>query len=1118
MKRTIKRTLVSFLIFVFSLTPVSPQALLNFSQAIDAGGTIPTYKEWNESDNDINITENITIPKGHTLVINEGVKVNFSKKYLNIIVEGTLEIKGTAEKPVELKSNLEKKEEGFYIGTQVGSTVNIKNAKISGGGSEAFLVKGFTDKALAANYKGALQVDGGTVSVEDSTFENNLYAVLVKDRLIGSVKVNYSKFKNNDFDVEDNNGSDFTNNYWDNLDESSDSDSDESCGMVKTVRRCLSKSYGNFLIYPWQEDENFVHGGASNVLFLPGLKASRLYSDTDSICPYDGDNKKIAWEPNCNEDVQELFLNDEGESFNPNIITKEGDIIDETPIGSNIYKSFIEKMNSMRDVDGTINDWKPVAYDWRLSLEDILEDNLIELTLRDLAADSKTKKVTIVAHSNGGLLAKALMQKLGDEEGEKLVDKIIFVAVPQVGTPAAVAGLLHGEDQGFFPVLNTQTARGFGENMPGAYNLLPSDGYFSAVQTPIVSFDIDSDSEFKDRYADNIDSYDEMYEFLNDDFHRVSAINSEVDIPSRLNWNLLQKSENLHENLDLWSAPEGVNIVQIAGWGVPETLSETEYENKKENYCDEGICLNGIDTLDPDFKFTIDGDGTVITPSALWMSGENRYWINLDTYNKEHKLATFFGVFNLKHSNIFEIPELNSFIANNITNIEKPVSEYRYISAEVPLLSDKKRLQYSLHSPLTLELYDNKGRHTGINAEGQIAEQIPGTYFKQFGDVKYIFADEDISSYIKMSGYDTGTFTFIVKEFVGDEAVNKIIFKDMPVTPDTKVDFAVPADLESASNLEIDKDGDDVIDYSLEPKIGEIITLDTIAPATNNSIEGTQGNNSWYTSNVKFSLSATDEVGGSGVAKTQYSLDDGKTLIDYLEPIMFDQEGIFKIEYFSTDNNGNTEEVKEVMIKIDKAAPEAKLTFNIITQELDFAGIDNSSENISATIKEGDVIEPMPAENDKNKKNIFNFFQNLGKNNKRKTILVATLIDEAGHQTEIVWEKKKDKNNRIDLAILSISYDGNVMPTSENKVQYKWKQDWRRNGYLLFASHLSADSVSVETHYFPNKNQTWLMEKPLELSDEDSEPGVEQRPVWKKMTGMIIPSIITNKGELKINY
>jgi hypothetical protein len=427
---------------------------------------------------------------------------------------------------------------------------------------------------------------------------------------------------------------------------------------------------------------------------------------------------------------------------------------------------------------------------------------------------------------------KALLQKLGDKETAKLVDKIIFVAVPQIGTPAAMAGLLHGESQGIFPALSTKNARGFGENMSSAYNLLPSEEYFSTVQTPVASFDISSKSELNNLYPDEINSYDKLYDFIADDFHKVSATCSEVDIPAKLSLSLLQKSKDLHEDLDNWNAPEGIKVIQIAGWGVTKTLSKTEYEDTEGSYCDEGVCVNGIDVLKPDFKFTIDGDGTVVTPSALRMSGGERYFVDLKKYNTNHSFFILSGFLSLNHGNILEIPELNSFIADNILNEEKKISQYKYISTEVPLLSDKKRLQYSLHSPLTLGLYDSEGHHTGINSDGQIEEQIPGTYYQQFGDKKYIFADEDISSRIEMRGYDDGKFTFKVEEFIGDESINEITFKDMPTTSQTIVNFEIPGELESASDLKIDEDGDDNNDYSIEPIINQEVTFsaDTISP------------------------------------------------------------------------------------------------------------------------------------------------------------------------------------------------------------------------------------------------------------------------------------------------
>ena len=136
----------------------------------------------------------------------------------------------------------------------------------------------------------------------------------------------------------------------------------------------------------------------------------------------------------------------------------------------------------------------------------------------------------------------------------------------------------------------------------------------------------------------------------------------------------------------------------------------------------------------------------------------------------------------------------------------------------------------------------------------------------------------------------------------------------------------------------------------------------------------------------------------------------------------------------------------------------------------------------------------------------------------KKIIVTATLTDEAGHKTELVWEKKKDSNRIIDIAISSISYDGQKTDLSESGLQYKWMLNWMRSKYLLFASHISTKSISVESHYIPSKNQTWLMEKPKELTDDDNDDNAQQRPVWKRLSGMVIPNITTEKGNIKINY
>jgi hypothetical protein len=108
----------------------------------------------------------------------------------------------------------------------------------------------------------------------------------------------------------------------------------------------------------------------SNVLFLLGIKASRLYRPD-----YQGGTNKL-WEPGNDQDVADLYLNPDGTSSRSDVYAKKGDVLDEILLpyaGANIYKSFIAKMDGLK-AKGAINDWEPIAYDWRLSLDEILKN------------------------------------------------------------------------------------------------------------------------------------------------------------------------------------------------------------------------------------------------------------------------------------------------------------------------------------------------------------------------------------------------------------------------------------------------------------------------------------------------------------------------------------------------------------------------------------------------------------------------------------------------------------------------------------------------------------------------------------------------------------------------
>jgi hypothetical protein len=93
---------------------------------------------------------------------------------------------------------------------------------------------------------------------------------------------------------------------------------------------------------------------------------------------------------------------------------------------------------------------------------------------------------------------------------------------------------------------------------------------------------------------------------------------------------------------------------------------------------------------------------------------------------------------------------------------------------------------------------------------------------------------------------------------------------------------------------------------------------DTIAPITTIHFESSSvKKGDWYTSDVTVSLSPEDE---SGVEKTLYKMNNGDW-VQYTEDFILQNEGSTIIEFMSIDKNGNEENVKSEMVKIDKTAP-----------------------------------------------------------------------------------------------------------------------------------------------------------------------------------------------------
>ncbi|MFC1608809.1 hypothetical protein ACFL3M_01330 [Patescibacteria group bacterium] len=217
----------------------------------------------------------------------------------------------------------------------------------------------------------------------------------------------------------------------------------------------------------------------------------------------------------------------------------------------------------------------------------------------------------------------------------------------------------------------------------------------------------------------------------------------------------------------------------------------------------------------------MDGDGTVVTPSAVMMGNVERYYFDLELYNS-------FGEYqrDREHANILEIDFVQALVKNIIFRKDE---ELKYITKERPEPDpDDKRIRLKMKSPVDVHLFDEKGRHTGIvedsdtNSDSRIYEEgIPNSYYWEFGEKKYLGSGKkDLE--VNLIGTGVGVFTFEIEEIAGGEIENLIDFSDVPVFEGMKASLEINED--QASEMEIDLDGDGEGDFSIIPGDGRMKT------------------------------------------------------------------------------------------------------------------------------------------------------------------------------------------------------------------------------------------------------------------------------------------------------
>jgi len=607
------------------------------------------------------------------------------------------------------------------------------------------------------------------------------------------------------------------------------------------------------LFDPWCKNETCkTH---NPVILIPGITGSYLLKG-------DGSNDEV-WPnlvelllPGADSFLNYLALNTDG-TEDPDRPVVLGDII-RGAVGVHVFDGLIDELILNGYNENT--DLFVFPYDWRKSSAEnaILLKNKIDSILENKGSE----KIDIIAHSMGGLLAK---KYIADTTGNK-VDKMIFLGTPHLGAPKAFKVLMYGDSMGYSKLLlglNTDRAKFISQNMPSISELLPSkkyvDGqegfmgqkYVTDLVTPYIS---------NPNFTPNLDlDYTQTKDFL---------------INQGKNPKMFPFAEKLHESLDNIDL-SSINVTNFSGCGFTKTVGGIVVKKKKS------WTSLGKKFVD-DFQLNyVNGDETVPLHSSIDSTGTKYY---------------------LKGTSHGSLPSADGLKQTvlSILNNEVP-SNFENISSDIDSCDVSGKV-VSVHSPVTLHVYDEAGNHTGIDAEGNIEENILGVQYDVIEGDKFAFLPDGVNYKVVSEAEDTGAYDFYIESIDGsDKKISTTYWNEIPLeTLKARSEILIGPDI-SNYVVKIDEEGDGVYEREILPSsvLDSSKTQDFIPPQTKDIV----------LSNF-VTLLATDD--SSGILKTEYSLDGGSNWINYKDPI--DASGK-TVQYFSTDKAGNIESVKSVEVK-----------------------------------------------------------------------------------------------------------------------------------------------------------------------------------------------------------
>ena len=339
---------------------------------------------------------------------------------------------------------------------------------------------------------------------------------------------------------------------------------------------------------------------------------------------------------------------------------------------------------------------------------------------------------------------------------------------------------------------------------------------------------------------------------------------------------------------------------------------------------------------------------------------------------------------------------------------------------------------------------------------------------------------------------------------VADKEDTYIAVVDGDVSKDGKVD---QIDISKMIRQETDEIGKvEASEYGIEKVARKIVygeyELEKVKEVEKPEIKvvnGQQGENEWYTTDVELEINQKEEQGKKTVYKIKGTEEKEETQIEEGQKITIDKDGIYKVIAYTYGEEGNKSRITYEIIKVNKTGIEATINYSTTESTTDpvIATVTFNKEGIKITNNEG--------------KNTYEFTEN-GE-------FTFEYVDEAGRigsiTAKVDWIKKKEVVGQDGEWKYFVNSDNTIQLTQYLGTKTELVVPANYDGYVVYAvgNQNSKETPKQCYNIFGEDSQSNQTITKLTIEDGIKEIKTAAFRGCKKITGdLVIPDSVVNIG------